>query len=104
MYTFTEYVVGKKRDIEFCEDRKKGADRIARQAGGGPGRLTKWHFEAKLPEYDECINAIKDDKNKSYFKQKMSEYLKRAAITSNQRNFQELMGKAEVWGEIYHEL
>jgi hypothetical protein len=97
-----EYISADKE--EFCEQRKKGATKIAREASGGPGRLTKWHFDAKLPEYDECEKSIKDNKGKEHFKQKMLKYLRDASIATNQRGFQELMGKAEVWGEVYQEL
>lgn len=104
MRTFNEYVKSRKDEIEFCETRKKGAAKIAREAPGGPGRLTNWHFTAKLPEYEECIKAIRDEKSREHFKQKMQKYLREASATTNQRNFQELMGKAEVWGEVYFEL
>jgi hypothetical protein len=103
MGTFLEYVNAK--DVEFCKQRKKGASKIAREAPGGVGRLTQWHFAAKLLEYDECLSAIKEGKHQGeFFKQKMMKYLREAGNATNQRNFQESTGKAEVWGEIYFEV
>jgi hypothetical protein len=107
MNTFYEYTINRKTEkIKFCEDRKKGAQKIASEAAsrGGAARLTAWHFNSKLPEYDECIKAIKDDKSPEFFKNKMRNYIKAATNTTNQKTFQELLGKAEVFGEIYYEI
>ncbi len=107
MHQFNEYVNRKQRkqdeNVRFCEDRKKGAARIATQARakGGVSMLTAWHFTAKLPEYDECIKAIKDGKPSSYFQQQQVKLTHQLTGTRNQRKFQEISGKAEVWGEVF---
>jgi len=104
MQYFHEYVNRKQDDlVKFCEDRKKGASKIATEARakGGAAQLTAWHFAAKLPEYDECIKAIKNGKSAEYFKQKMLKHMRNASTVGNQKKFQELLGKAEVYGEIY---
>jgi hypothetical protein len=108
MLTFSEYVDRKQAEnIEFCEDRKKGASKIATEAkgkGAGPAQLTAWHFAAKLPEYDDCIKAIKEKKPASYFHEQELSFIRQIASVKNQRKFQELMGKAEVWGEVFIKL
>ena len=100
---FHEFV--RNKDVEFCEERKKGAAKIAREATakGGYARLTGWHFSAKLPEYTQCVDDI-GNKSKDYYKQKMVSFLRAAMSSTHQKQFQELMGKAEVWGEVYFEL
>jgi hypothetical protein len=104
METFLEYTINKKSEkIKFCEDRKKGAQKILSEANakGGVSKLTAWHFSAKLPEYDECLKAIKDEKPPEFFKQKMRGLSQELMNITVQKKFQEVMGKLEVWGEIY---
>jgi hypothetical protein len=105
MQQFNEYLDRKQDElVQFCEDRKKGASKIATEAkskGAGPAQLTAWHFSAKLPEYDECIKAIKMKKPASYFQQQEIKLIHQLSGIRNQRNFQEIMGRAEVWGEIF---
>jgi hypothetical protein len=107
MNTFLEYVDSKqKENITFCEDRKKGASKIADQARakGGASQLTAWHFAAKLPEYDACIAAIRTNKPASYFHEQELKFIREVPSARNQRRFQEIMGKAEVWGEVFIKL
>lgn len=104
MRTFNEYVNrNQENNVQFCEDRKKGAAKIATEARakGGPAQLTYWHFSAKLPEYNECIKAIKANKPASYFQQQEMKLIHQLAGIRNQRRFQEVMGQAEVWGEVF---
>ena len=104
MQKFNEYVNRKQdENVQFCEDRKKGAAKIAKEARskGGPAQLTAWHFAAKLPEYDACIKAIKDGKPSSYFQQQEVKLINQLTSIRNQRTFQEVMGRAEVWGEVF---
>jgi hypothetical protein len=107
MKTFLEYTITRKSDkLKFCEDRKKGAQKILTEssAKGGVARLTVWHFNAKLPEYDDCIKAIKDNKPPEFFRQKMRTLSNELMNITVQKKFQEVMGKLEVWGEIYLEV
>lgn len=104
MHTFNEYVNrSQETNVQFCEDRKKGAAKIASEARakGGPAQLTAWHFAAKLPEYDECIKAIKAGKPANYFQQQEVRLIRQLTGIRNQRTFQEVMGRAEVWGEVF---
>lgn len=104
---FLEYISSKSNeDLKFCEEREKGASKIAKDAAakGGYAKLTAWHFEAKHPEYELCQKAIDQKKSASYFKDQMVKYLNEARGTSDQKRFQVAMGKAEVWGEVYHKL
>ncbi len=104
MGLFSEYINSKESElVKFCEDRKKGATKIAReaQAKGGAAQLTAWHFTAKLPEYDECIKAIKNGKAATYFQAQELKLIHQLTGIRNQRKFQEIMGRAEVWGEVF---
>jgi hypothetical protein len=105
MQTFNEYVDSRQSEnIKFCEDRKKGASKIATEAkakGAGPAQLTAWHFSAKLPEYDACIKAIKENRPASYFHDQELGFIRQLSTIRNQRKFQEIAGKAEVYGEVY---
>ena len=102
MHTFNEYVDHKQQNnIKFCEDRKKGATKIAHEAQANAAQLTYWHFAAKLPEYDECIKAIKAGKPASYFQQQEVKLIHQLSGIRNQRKFQEVMGRVEVYGEVF---
>lgn len=104
MQQFNEYVDRKQNElVDFCEDRKKGAAKIATEAKskGGVAQLTAWHFSAKLPEYDECIKAIKAKKSASYFQQQEIKLIRQLSAIRNQKHFQEVTGRAEVWGEVF---
>lgn len=88
----------KKKTIAFFRKRQEGARKIARQAHDN--QLTQWHFEAKNQPYDDVIQAIQDDKSKSYFLSKCKTLHSRIRCGSmSQENFQKVMGELEVWGE-----
>jgi len=104
MQQFIEYVNRKEHElVQFCEDRKSGASKILNEAKakGGAAQLTAWHFAAKLPEYDACIKAIKAEKPVSYFQDQQVRLVRQLSSIRNQRKFQEIMGQAEVWGEVF---
>ena len=89
--------------VEFIEERKSGAEKIANQASrkAGVSRLTAAHFKAKLPVYDKVKKQLQANKPISFvdkeYKKTLSELRK---IRSNQIKFQKLTGKLEVLGEI----
>lgn len=91
------------KGVKFCEERKKGAKKIADQAAlkGGVAELTAWHFNAKLPEYDACISALKENEDVNFFKDMLVELTAQLHEAKTQKAFQEIMGKMEVWGEVY---
>jgi hypothetical protein len=93
----------KEKAIKFCKDRRKGAEKIAKQVAkkNGVAKLTEWHFEAKLPEYDECIKIINQENVIDTFVNKIKKFTLSSINANNQKGFQEAMGKLEVWGEVY---
>ncbi len=97
--------------LEFLEARMKGASKIARQAElkGGPSDLTAWHFKAKLPEYREVISMVNSGKSSKEIKEycrKRFRSLSHRMVSPNidQKEFQQLAGQAEVFGEVYNKL
>ena len=90
-------------NVKFCEEREKGAAKIAREANskGGFARLTAWHFEAKHPEYELCKKAIEEGKPKSHFHKEMIKYIQEAQGATNERRFQVAMGKARGMGRVH---
>lgn len=89
--------------IEFFEKRKAGAMKIAANAKkSGPGILTYWHFTAKEQPYNEVLKAIKENKPKKHFVNECKKLLKEIDVENlGQKEFQELMGKLEVFGETF---
>jgi hypothetical protein len=60
-----------------------------------------WHFAAKIPEYDACMRAIKENKPTSYFHEQEMKHIRELNNIRNQQKFQEVMGRAEVYGEVF---
>lgn len=96
----------KEKMLDFFEKRKGGAKKIAQEARakGGPSILTYWHFAAKDVPYREVIQAIKQDKDKSWFESKFRSNLSIIKPNMGQQKFQEVMGRLEVFGEAIAEL
>ncbi len=97
----------KQEMLDFFEKRKSGAAKIATEAKskGGPSILSFWHFAAKSYPYTEVISAIKSNKPESYYLskcQQLAGQLKFAKL--KQKEFQEIMGRLEVWGEAISQL
>tara|TARA_R110000851_G_scaffold267570_1_gene420044 strand:- start:516 stop:866 length:351 start_codon:yes stop_codon:yes gene_type:complete len=97
--------ISEKEMEDFAEGRGKGAEKITDSAKekGGDSMLTYHHFKVKLPYYDKAADG-KFDKDKS-----MKEYkrlLEKLYTSTNEGmdikpvEFQELMGKIEVLGEL----
>ena len=88
---------------EFAQKRHDGAKKIADAAEekGGPAMLTYHHFKVKLPYYREAAKGdfdfAKAEKEYKELCEKLhgSEYSK---LTQTQ--FQELVGRIEVLGEL----
>lgn len=92
----------KKEQMEFFEKRKEGARAIANmaKAKGGPSTLTYYHFHAKDPLYRQVIDAIRNERPKNYYKNKYDQIMSRLHRTKfDEKDFQELTGELEVWGE-----
>lgn len=100
---YTHHGVRIKKLLEFIDDRKAGAEKIANQSSkkAGVSRLTAAHFKAKLPLYDKIYKAVKSGKSVSFIKKDYKKTLSDLRkLRSNQIKFQELTGKLEVLGEI----
>jgi len=90
---------------EFSENRMSGAKKIADNAKekGGSSILTYHHFDVKLPYYDK---AAKGEFNVEEATKEYDELLTKlmssseGEITIDEIEFQELVGKIEVLGEL----
>jgi hypothetical protein len=108
MKTFGELLVealNKKPAFEeFAEKRFKGAKKIADNAKekGGPSMLTYHHFVVKLPYYTKAENGKMDVEA---FQKEYTQLVEQLAsqkknITMSMVEFQKLVGKIEVLGEL----
>jgi hypothetical protein len=87
---------------EFSEKRLKGATKITDQAKekGGPSMLTYHHFHVKLPYYKDAAEG------KFNFAASVKEFdycvntLAKKMNNMEQVEFQKLMGRIEVLGEL----
>jgi len=89
---------------EFAKNRLGGASKIAENAKekGGDALLTYQHFKVKLPYYK---NAAAGKFNLAEAKKELSEHLKSIdgstkTIALKQMDFQRIVGKIEVLGEL----
>ena len=89
---------------EFSAKRLKGATKISEDAKkkGGSSMLTYHHFVVKLPYYKKASEGkFKLDEAKTEFKENLDKLCK---LTENvdikQVEFQKLVGKIEVLGEL----
>jgi len=90
---------------EFSEHRLDGATTITNNAEekGGDALLTYHHFKVKLPFYEEAVNGnFNPIKSQSQFDNLMNELIGKTSngIELSQIEFQELVGKIEVLGEL----
>lgn len=88
----------------FAEKRLKGATKITNQSKekGGPSMLTYHHFKVKLPYYDKASKGKFDvDSAKKEFKKLIDElHDVNENVNIQQVEFQKLVGKIEVLGEL----
>ena len=90
--------------LEFSGKRLKGATKIAEDAKkkGGPSMLTYQHFSVKLPYYKKAESGKLDIEiaKKEYEKliKELSKTSKNIKLT--QTEFQKLVGRIEVLGEL----
>jgi DNA-directed RNA polymerase subunit RPC12/RpoP len=83
----------------FAEKRLKGASKIADSSKekGGPAMLTYHHFVVKLPYYKDAAEG-KFDMTKA--KKEFNQLIKQLDCDMQQVEFQKLVGKIEVIGEL----
>jgi hypothetical protein len=90
---------------DFAEGRGKGAEKITDNAKkkGGDSMLTYHHFKVKLPYYEKASEG-KFDKKKALteYKKLLNKLYKSTNenMDIKQIDFQEIMGKIEVLGEL----
>ena len=89
---------------EFSTTRQKGAEKIADNAKekGGFAMLTYNHFVVKLPYYERAAKGNFDpEKAKEEYKDLLDQLVKATnEVDITQTNFQKLVGKIEVLGEL----
>lgn len=83
----------------FAEKRMGGAEKIANSAKekGGPSMLTYHHFKVKLPYYKK---ASEGKFNMEESKKEFNDCVKQLSDNMEQIEFQKLMGRIEVLGEL----
>lgn len=89
----------------FSANRLKGASDIVKKAEkkGGDAMLTYHHFLVKLPYYESAANGSMNFTDaRSELRMLMDELIYRTTgdVTIGQIEFQELVGKIEVLGEL----
>ena len=87
---------------EFAEHRLEGATTISNNAEekGGDALLTHHHFVVKLPFYEEVTDGkFNPTKAQAHYEDLIEELFNRG-INFEQIEFQELLGKIEVLGEL----
>lgn len=96
---FTDILNESKSFDTFAEKRLGGATKIADSAHekGGPSMLTYHHFKVKLPYYKKASEG-KFDMGEA--KKEFNALLKGLSSDMEQVDFQKLMGKLEVLGEL----
>jgi len=90
---------------QFAETREKGAEKIADNAKekGGLALLTWHHFKVKLPYYKKAAEGKLDfEKANKEYKELLEKLYKstKGDMDISQIQFQELVGKIEVLGEL----
>lgn len=95
----------KETDKEFAQNRLAGAAKISQAAKekGGDALLTYHHFHVKLPYYKKCIEGELDmQEMKEEYDDLLTDLYEstRNSMQITQTEFQELVGKIEVLGEL----
>ena len=90
---------------DFASTRQKGAEKITDNAKekGGLALLTWHHFKVKLPYYEKAANGKLDyDKALEEYQSLLQTLFEKTekGLNIQQVEFQELVGKLEVLGEL----
>lgn len=89
---------------EFVTKRAAGAKKIQSQAAGkgGYSLLTAAHFKAKEVPYKTALKHL-SDKDSKFIKAKADNCFSKLKSwhTMSQKEFQEVMGELEAYGEVY---
>ena len=97
--------ISEKEMEKFAEGRGKGAEKITDSAKekGGNSMLTYHHFKVKLPYYEKASEGkFNKDKSVKEYKRLLEKLYKSTneGMDIEPIEFQELMGKIEVLGEL----
>ncbi len=106
MFIIESSHAGSDDPLEFLKNRKTGAQEAAKnaKAKGGDAMLSYYHFAAKDKPYAQIIRTFKNDGLDATIKLCKSEYkrlMKECDIDMNQKNYQDIVGRIEVYGECY---
>jgi hypothetical protein len=95
-----------KDDKAFAKTRLSGAEKIAENAKekGGDAMLTYYHFNVKLPYYEKAgkgeFNAEKAREEYLTLLDQLAKSTGEKGMNLSQNEFQKLVGKIEVLGEL----
>ena len=95
-----------KDDKAFAKTRLSGAEKIAENAKekGGDAMLTYYHFNVKLPYYEKASKGeFNMEKAKEEYATLFDQLMKASTekgIELSQNEFQKIVGKIEVLGEL----
>jgi hypothetical protein len=92
-------IMGKQNFDEFADKRLEGAEKITNDSKnkGGLSMLTYYHYNVKLPFYEQASEGGFDLQEA---KEQFKKYYNQLSYNMEQVEFQELMGKMEVLGEL----
>jgi hypothetical protein len=96
---YSNDIMGKQNFDEFADKRLQGAEKITTDSKekGGLSLLTYYHYNAKLPFYEE---ATKGGFDLQKAKDEFNKYYSELSYNMEQVQFQDIMGKMEVLGEL----
>lgn len=106
MYFFESKKEQSDDPMTFLKNRKAGADASAKAAKekGGDAILSYYHFAAKDKPYAEVIRTLRNEgieSAKKLCKEKYKQLLSDVDLDMNQKEYQDVVGKLEVYGECY---
>jgi hypothetical protein len=92
-------IMGSYEFDEFADKRLEGAEKITNDSKnkGGLSMLTYYHYNVKLPFYEQASEGGFDLQEA---KEQFKKYYNQLSYNMEQVEFQELMGKMEVLGEL----
>lgn len=95
-----------KDEKAFAKTRLSGAEKIADNAKekGGDAMLTYYHFNVKLPYYEKAskgdFDAEKAREEYATLLEQLTKSFSEKGVNLSQNEFQKLVGKIEVLGEL----
>lgn len=92
--------------MKFLKNRKAGAMKIAESAKekGGDAILSYYHFAAKEKPYNDIMAMLRNEgmeASKKLCKERYNALMKGVDIDMDQKEYQAVVGKIEVYGECY---